>query len=109
MKIRLIPLLVLTVVLFTAPAAFATHCVRCSFAQPSHCIVSINLAGFEFCWEDEEGCHVETACSPHGGGLAPEPLAAEFSVASVERLDEPEAKTADTLVASLETQERTER
>ena len=97
---RFIPLLVLTFAVITiAPAALANHCLRC---KPiiEDCGGTTNL-GFEICEWDVGGCFVSNPCGNHA---LPElqPLAAEFTVASVERLDEPKTAVSETLVASVE-------
>jgi hypothetical protein len=99
MKKRLIPLLVFTIVLAVAPAAIANHCERC---RPviQDCAIFSNF-GYELCYWDAAGCHVETPCGDHA--TAPDDLASEFTVASVERVDESQAAASETLVASLET------
>lgn len=101
MKKQWILLLVLAVVLTSAPAAMASHCQRCRPISQS-CGIATNY-GWEYCEWDvfENNCYVETACGPHFSATLTEPLANEFTVASVERLDEP--RTAETRVASLET------
>ncbi len=104
MKHRLIPLLVLAVVVLTAPAAMAEHCWRCKpLAQD--CTVAMGvIPGWEQCYWDPlyNQCVQENECTPHSAALAVQPLAAEYAVASVERLDEPNTTASDTLVASLQ-------
>jgi hypothetical protein len=100
MKIRLIPLLLLAVMVLSAPAAMAA-CLRC---DPRHeACKGTPIGGYLVC-EDQGNklCYTESPC---GTGLAPatEPLAAEFTVASVERLDQPKASAPDKpQVASVE-------
>ena len=98
---RLIPLLVLTLIVTIAPAALADHCERCK-PVPQTCgpAITPNNA-WEICFEDAFGCHVEDPCGIH---RQPELalLAAEFTVASVERLDEPNPAASETLIASVE-------
>ena len=99
MKKRLIPLLVLTIVLAVAPAAMANHCERCR-PVPQDCRIFSNF-GYELCYWDATGCHVETPCGDHS--VASNDLSSEFAVASVERLDEPQTAASESLVASAET------
>ena len=100
MKKRLIPLLVFTIVLAVAPAAMANHCERCP-PLLQQCVPTSNF-GWEICFVDETGCHRENPCGDHF--LQPETdLASEFTVASVERIDEPQIAASETQVASLET------
>jgi len=98
MKKQWIPLLVLALVLATAPSAMAAHCTKCRLS--TGCIETPTF-GHVFC-DDSNGCVVQTPCGSHLSPSDIEPLAAEFTVASVERLDEPQ-KTPETRVASLET------
>lgn len=103
MKKRLISLLVLTIVLAAmAPAALANHCLRCKPLGES-CVTALNY-GFQICeWDTwENTCYTEFPCGSHAASVD-EPLAAEFTVASVERLDEPQNGAAETLVASAAT------
>jgi hypothetical protein len=100
MKRRIISLLVLAVVLTGAPAAMADHCDRCRPID-NECVPAINY-GFEICWHPgTEYCVLENPCGDHRA--EPEPLAAEFTVASVERLDEPHTTASETIIASLAT------
>ena len=108
MKKRLLPLFVLVVafVLVTAPAAMADHCTRCKTTQTGQQICWFAVTGgYPFC-DDTSGSCVFTGqwCTgPHP--FAPEdsePFATDFTVASVERLDEAQPAKADAHVASLE-------
>jgi len=102
MKKQWILLLVLAIALTSAPAAMADHCYRCSPAALA-CVQATNF-GWEYCeWTWDNNCIRHTPCGDHGGDLAALPLAAEFTVASVERLDEPQADASETRVASLAT------
>ena len=90
------------VLLTLAPAALANHCYNCKFypeptTEPPQCIRYYNYA-FMYCEEnyDTGECDVEFACGNHT--LAP--LASDFAVASVERLDEPRTSASDTLMAA---------
>lgn len=98
---RLIPLLVLTLIVTIAPAALADHCERCKPVSQTCGPAITSSSGYEICFEDAFGCHVEFPCGPHLQAT-PEPLAAEFTVASVERLDEPNPPASETLIASVE-------
>lgn len=93
-------LLVLAIVLTSAPAAMAAHCERCRPVSQS-CGSAFNY-GWEYCEWDvfTNSCYVEFACGPHSAATTTGPLANEFTVASVERLDEPQP--AETRIASLE-------
>lgn len=106
MKKRLIPLLlVFAIVLLSAPAAMATHCERCRPLRQD-CIRPTVIAGWEICyWDDfNQVCVHENECAPHEGTLASaQAFSAEYAVASVERLDEPNAAAHESLVASLQT------
>lgn len=102
MKKRLVLMLtVLAIVLMVAPLAMADHCTTCRYGNCRPATVP----AYYFC-ED-----LGATCSMSGwgcGGPHPfteeAPLAAEFVVASVERLDEPQPASAqETQVASLET------
>ncbi|HEX7808821.1 MAG TPA: hypothetical protein VF608_08850 [Thermoanaerobaculia bacterium] len=102
MKKRVTLLLVLAIALATAPAAMANHCKRC---RPLWEACQSGLtSGFVNCvWDDSiNNCVTSTSCS-HALSAQIEPLASEFAVASVERLDEPQSNPTDTRVASLET------
>ena len=97
---RLVPLLVLAITLTIAPAALASHCFRCHPITGA-CVTTLNY-GFSFCGWDASGCYTENFCGNHL--TAAEPLAAEFTVASVERLDgRQETPALRTLIASVET------
>ena len=100
MKMRAISLLVVTLAVATAPAALASHCRRCR-PDTQACITAPNY-GFQFCeWDPENFCYGVNPCGPHLAA-APESLASEYQMASVERLDEPQPKTDEVLVASVE-------
>lgn len=102
MKTRLVLMfMVFAMVLTIAPLAMADHCSTCRFGNCRPATVP----AYYFC-ED-----LGATCSLTGwgcGGPHPftqeEPFAAEFVVASVERLDDGQPVTAEqTRVASLET------
>ena len=97
---RFIPLLVLTLIVGIAPTALADHCERCR-PVPQTCGPALTPStGWEICYEDAFGCHVEFPCGPHAPAVLP-PLAAEFSVATVERLDEPKTAANEALIAAV--------
>lgn len=105
---RLLPLLAVVAMFAAAPAAMANHCLRCKIRslphmEPPSCVSAINF-GFVSCIEDFENdtCIVQTACGNHAVEPA-EPLASEFTVASVERLDDAQPAPNTALVASLRT------
>lgn len=84
---RMIPLLfALSIVFIIVPDAEASHCLRCRFAQPStECVVAV-FGGWTDCFINQEGlCENGGTLCTHG--FAETPLAAQFTVASVERLD----------------------
>lgn len=105
MKKRLVlMLMVLAIVLTVAPLAMADHCRTCKFGdcRPA------TLPAYYFCEDLGDTCSLTVPCGgPHP--VAPEePFAAEFVVASVERLDQSiderqPAPAGETRVASLET------
>jgi hypothetical protein len=105
---RTIPLLLVLAILFTiAPVAMADHCYRCRSrpfqqGEPANCQISPNH-GFVTCTVNvaNDTCTLTTACGDHASLVTP--LASEFQVASVERLDEPQTAATDTLVAAVRT------
>lgn len=100
MKKRLIlMLMVFALVLASAPIAMADHCTTCRFGNCRPATVP----AYKFCEDLGATCSLTTACGgPHP--FSEETLAAEFIVASVERLDESQpAQSEQTRVASLET------
>lgn len=108
MKKRVIALLLLTLVLAISPAAMANHCLRCRPLLET-CGSASNY-GHQICeWDTfENRCYTQFPCGAHAAA-APEALAAEFTVASVERLDEPQQNAAsETLVASNDTARNTD-
>lgn len=98
---KLLMLLVLVVIVAAAPMAMADHCVTCRNAR---CSIAFT-GGYLSCTQLANGCSLSGACGgPHPFVEEEEWLSAEFTVASVERLDEPQQPAAsETLVASLET------
>lgn len=96
MKKRVISLLILSIVLATAPAAMA-QCLRCRPNQV--CGPAPEGGGFDFCYYIGPDCIVGTWC---GALAATQPLASEYRVASVERADEPQTKPNEPRIALLE-------
>jgi hypothetical protein len=97
---RMIPLLVLALVMTAAwPAAAA--CLRCRPTKQD-CVPTLTT-GYTHCeWDVAAGeCDRFGPCT--AGGLASEALSAEFTVASVERLDEAQPAPAEIRTTSLET------
>lgn len=93
-------LLVAAIALASAPAAMA-KCQRC---KPAILGCAQTATGWEYCeWTWDNNCITHTACGSLLAAAPAESLAAEFTVASVERLDEPQATASEPLVASLET------
>jgi hypothetical protein len=105
-RIVLLTALVL-IVLSAAPVAMANHCFRCRFYFTEHeydCfpLPGPVLGGRPFCAEGGTWCETwGDECAPHTASIAP--LASEYSVASVERLDEPANGANETLVAQTPT------
>jgi len=97
---------IMAIFLSAAPDAFATHCFRCRwyfYEQTYDCypLPGPVLGGRPFC--DTDGITCQTwgdQCAPHTASVAP--LASEFAVASVERLDEPTSGASETLVARFQ-------
>ena len=103
MRSRLAVSLILACVLITAPAAMA--CEKCQFSTSGVSCVE-TLRGWAVCQViDVNWCNISIPC---GSALTePEPLAADYVVASVERLDEP--APAVPVVASVERNRETHR
>jgi hypothetical protein len=102
MRKRLVLLLmVFAIVLTAAPLAMADHCTTCRFGNCRPATVP----AYYFCEDLGTTCSLSGACGgPHPFTEEQEPLAAEFIVASVERLDEQQPASSEaTRVASLET------
>ena len=100
-----IALLVVVLTVFAAPALMADHCFRCKIVpepEISYCIYYTNpnfQIGWTECYSDENGCYTSgSRCYGHPV-TASTALAAEYTVASVERLDEPPAAAANPVVA----------
>jgi hypothetical protein len=97
MRNRLISLLVLSIVLAAAPSLMA-QCLKCRPLQ--HTCVVATTGGYDLCyWAND--CILGEACIAFVEEMPP--LASEFQVVSVERLDEPQSKKPDeTRVALLQ-------
>ncbi len=97
---RVIPLLILAVVLASAPAAMA-QCLKCKVLN--HTCPPVTSGGFDDCYWLGNDCIIGTYC---GTFAAAPPLASEYQVASVERADDPQpntnTNTNETRIASLE-------
>jgi hypothetical protein len=110
MKKSLIPLLVLAIVLISAPAAMADHCTRCKTTQTGEqkCWFAVT-GGYPFCDASSGSCVFsgQWCTGPHPFTDEEDPFAADFTVAVVDRLDEaqPAAQSDEciTRVASMET------
>lgn len=102
MKKRLLPLFVLTlaVVLAVAPAAMADHCRKCKNNQ---CSIA-TTGGFPTCDVIGGTCTTSgSVCTGPHPIIDDDPLASEFTVVSVERLDAPKPAAPSAQVASLQT------
>ena len=100
---RTIPLVLAVAVLFSfAPAALADHCLRCKISMSYECITALT-GGRPICISDGFSCTLQGELCTHPPSAAS--LAEEYTVASVERLDEPATKADDKLVAALETRQ----
>ena len=99
-RIALLSVAALIVVLSAAPDAMASHCFRCKlFQQSFDCVAATGTTpGYPICETDGITCQTSgTRCAPHTASVAP--LASEYKVASVQRLDEPDQASGKTLVA----------
>jgi hypothetical protein len=103
MKKRLVLMfMVFAIVLTVAPLAMADHCTTCRFGNCRPATVP----AYYFCEDLGATCSLSGACGGPHPFIEEEPFAADFVVASVERLDDPsnERPSAEqTRVASLET------
>jgi hypothetical protein len=98
---RLLLFFVVVILLTMAPAAMADTCKRCAGIPTQSCVNAFHVDGFTICWVDETGCHLDGAqCAPMGAETA---LASEYTVATVERIDEPQATDGKALVAPTDT------
>ena len=99
-RIALFAAAALIVVFSAAPDAMANHCLRCKLAQLEFsCVPALGTtAGYPICEAGPNSCQTSgTKCAPHTASAAP--LASEYQVALVERLDEPNTGSSETLVA----------
>lgn len=88
-RIALLTGIALIAVLSAAPDAKANHCFRCKLAQMSvSCVAATGTTpGYPVCESDGFSCQTSgTRCAAHTASVAP--LASEYQVASVERLDD---------------------
>ena len=101
MKKRLVlMLMVLGVVLTFAPLAMADHCKTC---RNGDCFPA-TVPAYYFCEDLGATCRLTGwGCGGPHPFTEEVPFAADFTVASVERLDEPQPAANETRVASLET------
>ncbi len=101
MKKRLVlMLLTFAIVLTVAPIAMADHCTTC---RNGNCWPA-TLPAYYFCEDLGATCKLTVACGGPHPFTEEVALASEYTVASVERLDEQQpAPAEETLVASLET------
>lgn len=99
MKKRLVIFMVLAVALTIAPLAMADHCSTC---KNGNCRPATG-SGAASCVDLGETCSLTGSCGGPHPFTEEEPFAAEFTVASVERLDGQPTPDEQTRVASLET------
>ncbi|HET8775156.1 MAG TPA: hypothetical protein VFP80_15245 [Thermoanaerobaculia bacterium] len=92
-----IALLVVVLTIFAAPTLLADHCFRCKIVpagEISSCILYTNpnfQIGWTECSDDEFGCY-PTGNRCFGHSALSVSLADEYTIASVERLDEPQTE-----------------
>ena len=97
MKKRLALLLVLTFVLTAfAPLAMADHCRKCSGTR---CVIAFT-GGKPACDDSSGACVLSGPLCTGPHPREAEPLAVEFTVVEVERLDEPQTAVTETRVAA---------
>ena len=100
---RMIPLVAIAIVFFTFTPSAQADCFQCTIVpapelRTCYVLTSGPLLGWTECYDDEFGCHRSgDRCTASPSAMTS--LAADYSVASVERLDEP---TTPTLVTTLE-------
>jgi hypothetical protein len=101
MKRRLVLLLMVFAMIVTAaPLAMADHCTTCRFGN----CAPATLPAYRDCVDLGSSCSLTIACGGPHPFIEEEPLATEFVVASVERVDKRQPVPAEqTRVASLET------
>ncbi|HYC91508.1 MAG TPA: hypothetical protein VEO54_19975 [Thermoanaerobaculia bacterium] len=97
MKKLLISLLLFSIALAAAPAAMA-ECLRCRPLLKK--CVAATVDGWESCYWANDCIFAGEYCTVSQAAV--QPLASEFQVASVERIDEPQPATNEPRVASLE-------
>jgi hypothetical protein len=103
MKTRLTLLLFAAVILLMmAPGAMAQYCKRCAGGSGGSCVNAIHVFGWPICYTDATGCHTEgeEQCDPVSSEA---PLASEYTVAAVERVEEPQTASKDPLPAPPDT------
>ena len=103
-RIALLAGIALIATLGAAPDAMAYHCFRCKlFQMQFSCVAATGTTpGYPICETDGFTCQTSgTRCTPHTASVAP--LASEYQVASVERLDEPASSESLTLAAATQT------
>ena len=112
-RLFLLAVAALLVVISAAPDAMANHCFRCKWvagAQEFDCVpVFGSTPGRPICETDGITCQTSgTQCALHTASTTT-PLASEYSVASVKRLDVPGSSASETLVAQARVAELTTR
>ena len=104
MKKRIFLMVVVILTILIVPMAMASHCLRCRpgpIVGQSTCTIATGtlLGGYEECTVENGRCQTSGAfCPPHTAAVTP--LAMEYQVAAVERLDEPQSGASETLVAA---------
>jgi hypothetical protein len=112
-RIALLAGIAMIAILSVAPDAMATHCFRCRwyfYEQTYDCfpLPGPVLGGRPFCETDGITCQTSgDQCAPHTASVAP--LASEYTVASVTRLDEPGSRANETRVAQTQIAQSTTR
>jgi hypothetical protein len=107
-----IVLLVAVLSVVIAPNLMASWCYRCKVVpapEVSYCIEHTSTAflGWKMCTSDSTGCFTSgDRCYGQPTQQSSTPLAADYAVASVERLDEPQTAGAATLVTDATPAER---
>jgi hypothetical protein len=102
-RIALLAGIALIAVLSAAPDAMANHCFRCrffAFEGEYDCVpVFGSTPGRPICVTDGITCQASgTQCAPHTASATP--LASEYTVASVERLDAPDSGANETIAVA---------
>lgn len=103
-RIALLAGIALIATLGAAPDAKANHCSRCKLFQMSFsCVAATGTTpGYPICETDGFTCQTSgTRCTAHTVSAAP--LASEYQVASVERLDVPASSESQPLAAGTQT------